>query len=261
MIRFVSYLMAVCCVFSAFVGSANGSLVASYSFEDTISAPQDPVVNSATGSSWGGAVASSVVDSGVEGIVNNAFDFPGLAYVNTNNKLSATGDFTISGWVNIDQTSANAVMFGQYAGSQAGRMILYSSHDSSGSVARFGIWDGSGTDDVVLLGDNAIDDGNWHHLAVTRSSDTFTLYVDGVAEASATLAGVSLYQGNNLAVGNLTPSGSTNIITDGIIDEVAIYDNALTSTEVAALYQSIPEPATIAILALGGLLVSRKRHG
>ncbi len=49
-----------------------------------------------------------------------------------------------------------------------------------------------------------------------------------------------------------------NFYFKGMIDEVRFYDRALDSGEIAAL--SIPEPATLLLLALGGLTLKHRSH-
>ena len=71
----------------------------------------------------------------------------------------------------------------------------------------------------------------WYHLAVTRSADTHTIYVDGTAVSS---------QRNSIAILNavapLTIGQAEGFFMDGLIDEVRIYDRALSDEEVKAIY-------------------------
>ncbi|MCZ4696191.1 endonuclease [Ancylomarina euxinus] len=68
-------------------------------------------------------------------------------------------------------------------------------------------------------------DSNWHHIAVTCNGKTTSLYLDGVEEASANKA-TSIIPG---CVGSNTEKDKTFA---GLIDEVRIWEQALSSKEI-----------------------------
>ncbi|HEX8003796.1 MAG TPA: LamG-like jellyroll fold domain-containing protein [Mycobacteriales bacterium] len=83
-----------------------------------------------------------------------------------------------------------------------------------------------------LVGTTKIDDRAWHHLAVTYDGAAARLYVDGTQEATASATGALPYAVNApIAIGYATNSSAQ---TGGDVDEVALYDHALTAGEVAA---------------------------
>ena len=45
---------------------------------------------------------------------------------------------------------------------------------------------------------------------------------------------------------------------NGLIDDVAVYNRALSAQEIYQIY-SIPEPATLLLLGLGGLALRKRR--
>ena len=47
---------------------------------------------------------------------------------------------------------------------------------------------------------------------------------------------------------------------DGAIDEVAVYDYALTATQIQNHYSVAPEPATLGLMLLGGLAMLRRKR-
>jgi len=97
--------------------------------------------------------------------------------------------------------------------------------------------------------------GEWQHYVFTFDElDTEwglgRLYKDGTLLAERALRKGQAWTGFNLR-GNL----------DGLIDDVAIYDYALSPEQVRAHYiASLPEPATMALLGLGLLGVLRRRR-
>jgi hypothetical protein len=81
----------------------------------------------------------------------------------------------------------------------------------------------------LCTGKSNIANGNWHFIAAISSGDSLKLYVDGKLEdakpANADISGSNFYIGNNA---HLDASWS------GKIDEVRIYDRALSEKEIQA---------------------------
>jgi len=122
---------------------------------------------------------------------------------------------------------------------------------------------------LVLSPDSAITHEQWQHVAqvfTTEGANTrLTVYVDGVQTATGT-ALTSSVDFSSLNFGGSRDGTATDRDWDGMIDEVAIWDRAVTSTEVTELYnlglagQAIPEPATIGlVVAFGGAMVFIRR--
>ena len=81
-------------------------------------------------------------------------------------------------------------------------------------------------------------DGNWHHVAMTWDGTTATWYVEGQFNSQATTSAGCLAHsaGQRLLIGNGYSFGSIHENFNGLIDEVMIYNRALSGEEVGALY-------------------------
>jgi len=81
----------------------------------------------------------------------------------------------------------------------------------------------------------AIGTGVWYHIAaVMDASSNCTLYVNGAGEPSGWVT-----RRNNLGrlhIARMANAGAWNQAIDGLMDDVRIYDRALSGTEVAELY-------------------------
>ena len=89
--------------------------------------------------------------------------------------------------------------------------------------------------DNKLLSQTVITDGNWHHIGLTWDGLSRTLYVDGVAVAEDALN--NLYASRyryHLGTGKNMEAGT---FFSGLIDDIRIYNQALTSEEISALAQ------------------------
>ncbi len=90
---------------------------------------------------------------------------------------------------------------------------------------------------------------------------TGTLYVNGQPVKSGTLS-YRPYDNGPLLIGAGWGSGSIRYYFDGKMDEVAVYNSALTDVQVLAHYNAtIPEPGSLLLLGLGaiGLLLARRK--
>ncbi|NJD56947.1 MAG: LamG domain-containing protein, partial [Nitrospirae bacterium] len=177
------------------------------------------------------------------GRVGNALLFNGVddavkvpADASFNWKLSDS--FTIEFWMKTDSTYpcvGNQVMVGRDDSSTDLHWWI-GCWDYSG-VAAFRLRDTNGTG-VLLFGSTPLNNGQWHHIVAVRNSATGenSLFVDGRLEDSI---------GFNYSTGFGSATSPINIgwlnlapfyHFAGTLDEIALYDRAITETEIRQHY-------------------------
>ncbi len=118
---------------------------------------------------------------------------------------------------------------------------------SSGAAFGFGILAGNLM--ITQCGQNLnagfVADNQFHHGVVTYSANTYRLYVDGNLVGSNSMS-------TNTQTSTLAYIGaaSTGCHFQGLLDEISIYDYAMTSQQVSALYNSIPSVPEISSLGM-----------
>ncbi|MES2386897.1 MAG: LamG-like jellyroll fold domain-containing protein [Bacteroidota bacterium] len=156
----------------------------------------------------------------------------------TNIPCSISGDFTISFWLKTnsnggygsDWWSGSSLVDAEVSGNSAdfGTSLL------NGHLA-FGMGGGGSFSDVTVTSPGSVNDDAWHHVVATRvkTSGAMALYVDGSPAGTATAG----YRGNvsEPFIGIGRETGGTNYYT-GYIDDVILYNRALTATEAALVY-------------------------
>ena len=89
-----------------------------------------------------------------------------------------SGGFTVETWIKTTQsTTYGTIAF--YANGFTGWVFMTT---ADGSKLRCAVANGSA--ETVIEGTITINDGNWHHVAMTHDGATFRCFVDGVADTS-----------------------------------------------------------------------------
>jgi concanavalin A-like lectin/glucanase superfamily protein/putative pyrroloquinoline-quinone binding quinoprotein len=107
---------------------------------------------------------------------------------------------------------------------------------------------GSLTERTLFTSTLSVNDDSWHHgVMVVDASGTLTLYADGAALGSAPWGDASpvvTTSTNDLRIGSQPSSAEPYFL--GLIDEVRVYNRALSATDVAELYAATtPSTATV----------------
>lgn len=89
-------------------------------------------------------------------------------------------------------------------------------------------------------------DGNWHHVAATFDGTTRSVYVDGILKGSDTPTGHNVpTTATNIRIGS-TNNGE---YFDGCIDDVGIWNRALTQSEITARQTTAPNGSESGLVA------------
>jgi hypothetical protein len=145
----------------------------------------------------------------------------GSGWLNTSNSFNFSGDFSVSIWAN------NASSIGQ---SFCGTPSIGVNFNITPTLFGVGI---AGTSITVINNSLSIDN-NWHNYVLSRSYGVITLYLDGASVADG--PDTNNYTSN---YGLFAAPNGTYISGSGYgIDEVGVWNRALSSDEVTKLYNS-----------------------
>jgi len=174
--------------------------------------------------------------------------------------LDGKGDFTLFAWIKVTDVSVVAtILSGANASEDNEALFGYHPGNNLGLIA--------GTNNISPIGvSNIMVPANeWVSIAWVRHSDSGTseIYLNGVnPESVNTGAGAIDIDLDGLWLGlDQDAVGGGWEEEDqfyGMMDDVYFYGRALSADEVYALH--IPEPATLSLLALGGLAILHRRR-
>lgn len=149
---------------------------------------------------------------------------------------SHTSDWTEEAWIKTTDLSAGVIMCKRHKGSQESLTLHIGcwagNNKKNNGLAYFS--DDEANYEVGAVGTTNVADGKWHHLVGVRKSSNFYIYVDGNLESHNNInigkfALNDIISTDNWHIGH---SGAWNVYFNGIIDEVRIYNYALTEDEI-----------------------------
>jgi hypothetical protein len=205
--------------------------------------------------------ATSVADR--KGKANSAYSFDGsTSVINAGNAASlnmGTSDWTTSAWIkSSNATTVQYILNKRAGGPSVGYNLTLSS--AGKLLARFDT--ATSAVSVTANGTAVIADGTWHLVTATyQRSGNLTIYVDGVANGSVSIAAYAadnIVTTNPLYIGEDTYSHTS--FFNGSIDDARVYQRAISAAEVSALYNQY-DPGLKAATGASGLLGEWKLDG
>ena len=139
---------------------------------------------------------------------------------------------TILAWINSASSSQNRFIAEFGNGSSFGTYISQNANKLEGEL-----WNSDGSSCGLLDSPaSTILSGTWQLVGLTYDGKTETLYTNGTSVASQNVA-CSLHTQSNFYVAWNSMCGS-NCSFDGLVDELRIYNAALSASEIQAIYNS-----------------------
>jgi len=200
------------------------NFVGYWKLEETSGDTLDSTINNLDGTIYGTGITR-----GVTGHSGLAYQFDGTSSVKIpNNSLLNFGtdtDFTIEAWF---KTSVDGYIVSKYSGGETPGFALYV---YNGKVKAW-LRDGTGSADYTnITGTTTVTDNAWHHVAAVFDRDgNLSLYLDGSSDATPVSITVNdtISNSSNLVIGGRDDNSG---FFKGIIDEVAIFSRALSTSE------------------------------
>jgi hypothetical protein len=142
-------------------------------------------------------------------------------------------DFSFSIWFKTSADLANQNLFSKYEGTWKGWGIWF---DETKNLALY-LNDADSSDTLFLHSGTGWQDGNWHlAIAVVDRDSSAKFYVDNVSyDPQGVTTGINLSTTNAI---KLSFSSTPGYDYTGYLDEAAIWNRALSPTEVSTLYNN-----------------------
>lgn len=165
------------------------------------------------------------------GQVGGAFGFDETSHFSfgTSSALKLTTSGTIAAWVNPDDLGGGSV--GRIFDRSAAGDFGYSFHLISDGDNKLALANEISPETVTSTG--TISFAAWQHVAVTWQGTAIAFYIDGAAAGTATMGG-GIASASVAALAGQSNAGGEGF--DGEIDELGVWNRALTAAEINIIY-------------------------
>jgi hypothetical protein len=175
------------------------------------------------------------------GKIGQAFSFNGVdnlvAIPDSDAWTLGADDFTLDLWANFTAIQSRTALIGHdEGGGSTDKWIFWYDElgdgGTPGPALRFHINSASGSSNPIDVS-WAPNIGQWYHLAITRNSSIYGLYIDGKQAATSTNASVIAN-----AAAPLTIGAAEGFFFNGLMDEVHFFSRGLTSSEIQKIFNA-----------------------
>src|SRR6185295_1188673 len=219
------------------VSGGPGGLVGHWTLDETTGPSNDSSPNGIDGTWMNNPTPFAPGAPGIKFSNPGCLSFGGVnQYVNlgTPDLPAGSSARSICGWARSNTTAAGYRWIVAYGSPGTGQAMVLGMNGTT-------LYGGGYADDLTVAG---FWDGNWHHLALTYDGATARLYADGTERSNGAktwnLVAGAAYIGRQI--------NGAGEYWNGLIDDVRVYNRALTAAEIAALSAGSAGPATPANL-------------
>ena len=201
------------------VTSLATSLVAAYNFDEV----GGTLVADASGQGNHGAISGATRSAGRFGRGLTFNGSSSYVTVNDSNSLDLATGYTLEAWVKPASIKSGNILAKEMPNGAV--YNLYAYEDADLPVASFN----DGADYRVTTGPSQLPINTWSHLVATYDRQTLRIYVNGVQVASRAYTSNIQTSTGALRIGGNSIWGE---YFNGVIDELRIYNRALTATDI-----------------------------
>ena len=153
--------------------------------------------------------------------------------------LNSSSAFSISAWLKLSSSASLAYFY------QSGSDTFYNSISFYQSTSMDFLIGKGGSSYAGTRYSGNIKDDTWHHLAGVYDGSSLTIYLDGTAPTQSAIG--TAVPSSTVSTGGQSPhiGSKTDDSSEftGSMDDFAIFDDALTATEVSNIYNNAVYPS------------------
>lgn len=187
-----------------------------------------------TGRPQAGTVSGAAWSSGIQ---SGGLTFDGVddgVVVGPSAAVTGTGNFTLSAWVKIASGTASGTVIQQREAGSTGYQGEYMLRVNASGTVNFFVY-GTNSYQFNLNTSTQVKDNQWHLITAVRDGAAGRIFIDGTLAATAT-GTLQALQARAVAIGHDIRDAGDYFA--GSIDDVRIYERALTGADAGALYQA-----------------------
>lgn len=160
----------------------------------------------------------------------NYYEFDGVNdFITRSNPINVNNSFTVSMWVNPNNLPTSNTKLFEFSRNSAINSYIGGRFTSTSTVQ----WEMRDLDSSASTGTTkTISVDEYSHLTFVRNNNYFELYINGTLQANDSITGQDNFTSEVLGIGAIKFNGVWINFFNGSIDEVKIWNRALTTTEV-----------------------------
>jgi parallel beta-helix repeat protein len=183
------------------------------------------------------------------GLLGGALDFDGDDYVETSDdsslRFTQYDSFSICSWLKpVEGITHSYITCKMRASGQSG---YFGYRTLAGSGPKFGFSIEKSMSGEVVIYTGLASSGEWHHVTAVYDNTDMKIYLDGELKNTDTfdLNTGSTAPDKAFTIGARSVDSLIDTYFDGAIDDVRVYERALSTVEIEELYNSVPVPPVV----------------